>query len=114
VSGRCFTTTHAAQRAAERYGFTPTREDWRQAFLDITDAATGARNSAVLLRRYFDGIERWTVRLAGRPVIAVYNPLEALIITILAPETTTYRPAQPQKRIYGRTRRERVREEVWE
>jgi len=75
-------TTHAAERAAERYGLTPTESEWSRCVLDIIESCAGDAQSAMLLRRFSDGIERWLVRLCGQPIVAVYNPRHALSITI--------------------------------
>lgn len=75
-------TTHAADRAAERFGLSPSEEDWTQTVLDIIDTVDGARQAALLLRTFSDGIERWLVKLCGRQVVAVYDPSQAVIITV--------------------------------
>ena len=78
---------HAAERASERHGLTPTGEDMQQALLDIIDTASGFRCAAVLLRRFPDGNERWIVKLSGRAVRVVYSSSSATIMTVL-PDTS--------------------------
>lgn len=108
-------TTHAAKRAAERHGLTPSEPEWSRCVLDIIESCAGDAKSAVLLRRFSDGIERWLVRLCGEPVIAVYNPKYALIITI-----TPAKPRGPFPRgaisrsERGRGPYERARIDDWE
>jgi hypothetical protein len=75
-------TTHAAERAAERYGLTPTEADWSQCVLDIIDTVGGDRCAALLLRIFVDDKERWLVHLAGEEVVAIYDPNTATIITV--------------------------------
>ena len=74
---------HAAVRAAERYGVHATPEQWTRAVLDIIDAVAGDAVNAVLLRRRRTDREEWLVRLAGEPLIAIYRPETATIITVL-------------------------------
>lgn len=107
-------TGHAAQRAAERLGLTPTPEQWEQCFLDITDAVAGVAHRAVLQRRYHDGVERWIVRLCGEAVTVVYDPSNATIVTVLVLKRD-YQPGRRPRRQeqWGRKRRERERVEDW-
>lgn len=75
-------TTHAVERAAERYGLEPTEADWSQAVLDIIDTVAGDRRAAILLRVFANGFERWLLKLCGADVVVVYNPVQALIVTV--------------------------------
>lgn len=76
-------TVHATERALERYGIVASEGDWQQAMLDITNTLLGLTARAIMLRRFDDGAETWVVRLAGCPVIAVYQPRLALFRTVL-------------------------------
>ena len=58
-------TTHAAERAAERYGLTPTRAEWSRAVLDIIDTIAGDSCAANLVAIKPGGKEEWLVNLAG-------------------------------------------------
>ena len=95
---------HAVERALTRYGITAPAEAWRALLLDILDAAEGATGSAVLLRREAAGVERWLARLGETPVIAVYNPERALIMTVLpqgaraAFSENRQKPGRPRRR----------------
>ena len=106
-------TGHAARRAAERYGIDASAWDWRQLLIDITDTLLGVRASAVLLRRHTNGNERWLVRLGAVSVIAVWQPFDAAVLTVLPADARQWQQ-RVSPRAPGRTRRERVRVEVWE
>lgn len=85
-------THHAAERAWERYGIVPTEAEWARAVADIISVVAGGGGPAILLRRDSDG-ERWLVRVAGEPVVAIYQPRAALIVTLLPPsDEKTRRP----------------------
>lgn len=79
-------TNHALQRTAERYGIEATYEEWRGLLLDIWAAVEGA-GTAMLLGRTRHGRERWLGRLGVTPVIAVYDPVDARVLTVLPPTT---------------------------
>lgn len=77
-------TTHAAERAAQRYGVTATKHDWKQAVLDIIGAVAGDRPAkAMLLGRDQRHTERWGVTICGRAMVAIYDPEAAAIITVI-------------------------------
>ena len=75
-------TTHAADRALERHGLTPMAAEWNNTALTIMDNVAGKRSPAMLLRKS-GGVERWLVRLADFPVVVVWCPLSAEIVTVL-------------------------------
>ncbi|MDA8253736.1 MAG: hypothetical protein M0Z28_31795 [Rhodospirillales bacterium] len=77
------------------------------------DNVLGIRPSAMLLRRHTNGNERWLVRLGTTSVIAVWQPFDATVLTVLPADARQWQP-RVSPRGPGRTRRERVREEVWE
>lgn len=107
-------TRHAAHRAAERYGIDASAGDWRQLLIDITDAVLGVRAAAMLLRRHHNGNERWLVRLGTASVIAVWQPFDAVVLTVLPANARHLPPQRVSSHAPGRTRRERAREEVWD
>lgn len=75
-------TRHADERIWERFGYGATTADWRQAGLDIMDAAVGERRAALLIRRCH-GKEWWYVRVGPCAVRVVYDPNKAVIVTVL-------------------------------
>lgn len=89
-------TAHALLRAAERYGIDASAADWRGLLLDIWAAVEGA-GTAMLLRRNADGIERWLGRLGATPVIAVYDPTQARILTVLPGDSHCLTPRGAQR-----------------
>lgn len=112
-------TTHAAERAAERYGLNPTAADWSRAVLDIIDSCAGDTRAATRLAAMPHGVERSLVRLGDCPVIAIYAPENALIITLTPANGGANisldrgRRGQSMARERGRTRRERAVDEDW-
>lgn len=111
-------TTHAAERAAERYGLTPTADDWFRALLDIIESCAGEARTATRLAVQDHGTERWLVCLAGVPVIAIYRPDAAAIITLAPPVSRMQgrdkgRIKQGKREVPGRGRRTRVMAEDW-
>ena len=77
-------TRHACDRAWERYGLIPTAQDWTRAAGDIIEVVAGSGCNAVLLSRQ-DMAERWLVRIAGVPVLAIWSPDLAQFVTLLTP-----------------------------
>ena len=111
-------TTHAAERAAERYGLTPTRAEWSRAVLDIIDTIAGDSRAASLVAIKPGGKEEWLVNLAGSAVLAIYAPSTAVIVTLRPVRSQFNRDDWGRKttsphRIYGRRRTERAVEEDW-
>ena len=80
-------TAHAIDQAHRRYGIIATAEDWDRARFDIIARVAGAGNDALLLRYEPNGTERWLVRVAGQPVIAIYRAEHAVIMTVLPANT---------------------------
>jgi hypothetical protein len=75
-------TDHAVARASDRFGIEPTPFEWRQLLLDIIDAAGCiGLPRAILLRRESD-TEHWAALIKRCPVVAVYHPDTACIITL--------------------------------
>lgn len=108
-------TPHAAARMAERFGATPTPEQWRDAVLRIIAATAGEPARGVTrqsVRR--SGIEWWLVEIGGVAVPVVYSPEAARIVTVLAVGRSGVRLRDTAQRRGVMRRRERVREEVWE
>lgn len=112
MTGSAHHSTHAAERAAERYGIEASAAEWRALVLDIIDTVAGDRTAATLVRKGEDGKELWLARLAGRPVIALYAPDSAVVVSLFKA-----RPDPSGRRCrggFGRARQERERAEVWE
>lgn len=110
-------TEHAELRAKERYEITATDGQWAQALLDILDTVSGDRQAAILVA--YDKKtkrERWLVHLGGVQVVACYSPKAALIVSVLPLGLTKDAGWRKPIRVrdWGRTRRERAHEEVWE
>ena len=105
-------THHAVAQAAARYGIAPAWEEWERARQAIIAAVLRESSDAVLLKRGDDGGERWLVRLGDDPVIAIYRPEDALIVTVL-PADAKRRP-NPLRRqnLTGRGRHERERADI--
>ena len=75
-------TIHALDRAFERFGIDPAPRYWRQALLDIIEAAARiGLPRAILLRRETE-VEYWCCAINGCQVVAVYRPDHACIITV--------------------------------
>lgn len=111
-------STHAAERAAERYGIVVSQAEWSRAILDIIDTVAGDAKAAVLVAHLPAGKEKWAVRLGSTPVLAVYAPDQATIVTVtpVASQFNQKRTGFVRGRNQwstGRKRRERVVEEDW-
>ena len=72
-------TGHASDQLFERYGINATEFDWIESFLDVVDGRS------LLLARQGNGRERRLLRVAGEPVIVVYEPASARFVTVLPP-----------------------------
>jgi hypothetical protein len=71
-----FATQHAKEQILSRYGVQPTKRDWRDAFLAVTDGRT-------LLAAIDRGREIHYLQVGGVSVRAVYSPRTASFITVL-------------------------------
>ena len=76
-------TGHAVDRADNRFGLEPTPQEWRQLLLDIIEAAGQIGAPRAILLRRAPPAEHWACRIAGCPVVAVYRPDLACIITLV-------------------------------
>jgi hypothetical protein len=82
-------STHAVQRALERYGVTMTDDLATTMILDITDTVLGLRSAALMVRRdppchlHWLSRETWLVHLAGHQARVVYCPETASVVTVL-------------------------------
>ena len=74
---------HAVDRALERYGLIPTPSEWRQALIDIIDAAERIPPARALLLRNDGAKEHWACQLGARAVVAVYDPQTACIVSLV-------------------------------
>lgn len=77
-----YCSLHAQERAAERLGFVPGIEEWREAVLAILDSLSGHAR-ALMVRRHGEK-EEWVVYLGGVQARVIWNPAEALIVTVWA------------------------------
>ncbi len=80
---------HARERAISRYGLDASDAEWWRLVADILDTATGERTAALLLARLPHGNERWLARLGTTPIVAVWSPNDAIVVTVL-PTTPRY------------------------
>lgn len=76
-------TDHARDRALERCGITVTDAEWTKAVADIMEVVAGLGSKAMMLHRFQDGHERWLVRLGTWPARVIYDPVSAVIVTVL-------------------------------
>lgn len=78
---------HAAAAAFARYGVLLGAADFAAMVDDIVDALIGSRRAALLLcRQQPSGREIWLARVPDGPAVRlVYEPLSAMIVTILPP-----------------------------
>lgn len=108
-------TEHATIRMVERWGVSPTADQWRDAVLRIIAAVAGDPPQRVMRQQVRpSGIEWWIVELAGVTVPVVYSPEAARIVTVM--ESAAWSPrhhGHGQRRGILR-RHERERAEVWE
>jgi hypothetical protein len=72
-----------AKYAAGQHGLEPTATDWRDAVLAICAAVAGEASSARYIGPTRFDREIWRVTLCGVPVRVVYQPADALIVTVL-------------------------------
>lgn len=107
-------TNHAIEQAAARCGVVASAEEWEAARQAIIASVLGEPSGAMRLKVRADGSERWLVNLAGRAVLAVYDPERALIITVLPDGAVmARRPVPYTQTLRGRQRRERATAEEW-
>lgn len=86
-------SNHARERALERLGVAPTREQWVQAVLDILD------RRALCITRNGDGSrEVYEIIIGGSPLRVVWLPDRALLVTVLAPDMSGAHYAARQAR----------------
>lgn len=78
---------HARLRMQSRYGFEPTRMQWRTAFLDVTGFRT------LLACKENNGREIHYMLIGDTPVKVVYCPVAAQFITVLP-----LHPSKPPRR----------------
>ena len=77
-----YATRHAQKRAAERLGFAPTEDEWRDAAMAILDSLGGTARG-LMVRRHPGGLETWLVPFAHVSARVVWSPDAALIITVM-------------------------------
>jgi hypothetical protein len=87
-------TDHAQARAYERLGRNLTHSEW----LAVVAAITARR--AALLRRQ-DAREVYAVALGGIVLRVVWEPHQAMVVTLLPTSPTAYRPKRPPRHIRG-------------
>lgn len=86
-----YASDHARSRAAERLGFEPTPDQWREAALSILDTIAGQRIAALLIRKSvpYGGVsllmkgEIWAVKIGARQARVIWSPVNAVIVTVL-------------------------------
>lgn len=71
-----YVSRHACEQIFVRYGLTPTKQDWRSAFLDITNFKT-------LLAAREGNVEVHYLLICGQSVRVIYSPSTATIVTAL-------------------------------
>ncbi len=83
---------HAAEQALARYGVSLSPAAFGAMVADIVLTLAGDRSTAILLQRQRFGRELWLVRLPdGRGVRVVYEPMHAMIVTVLPPDYSSRR-----------------------
>ena len=78
-----FYASGAADSAIARMGLQATHRDWREAFLAITGAVLGEATGAQFAGMSWREREAWNWRLGGVPVVLIYDPARATIVTVL-------------------------------
>jgi hypothetical protein len=100
----------------ERMGMAPTEEQWRDACLSIIDAVAGVPGTkAVLVDRGTrkkgapNSGETWIVEIAGTATRVVYEPKDAIILTVLDAQQSRPKNGKPvsghkRQSVWGRVR----------
>lgn len=81
--------THRALGSARTLGIRADQEDFRDAFLSITDRRLCLPSDAALIGPTRLANEVWSIKLCGRTVVAVYDPGAAIIVTVKPPRAAS-------------------------
>ncbi len=107
---------HARERAVQRLGRDPSRDDWLAAVASILH-----RRALLLAAHLPDGKERWRVQLGPVECDVWWSPPCAMIVTLVDAGQPALNPARRQERQAGQRqrrvtepyRRQRARLEDW-
>jgi hypothetical protein len=75
---------HAQERAIERWGIEPTREEWRELAMMILDTIAGTARALMIRRDLANGREHWLIALRGQRHRVLWEPKTASIVTVFA------------------------------